>query len=186
METKKLSEEFNEFMSSPEFIPPHAIRERVFNQIYRELNPSIPTVFLKMLSVHCFVSLFSLSICSQFGVQFLNVYDAMESMMALLGHSYCMIFCGLLYLSVSALALGLFLKPEEIKVIRRNPLLQFSMLAGISLGVFLCIGAEVLFIPGALWIAGSLVGGIAGLELGWMVRFQLKRYLSQMATGERI
>lgn len=130
-----------------------------------------------MLGIHTVVSLFSLSICSQFGIQSLKIYDAMDSMMSVVGHTYCMAFCGLLYLSISALMLSFLLKPEEIKVIRRHKVLQLTLLAGVSLGVFLCLGAEILIIPGILWVVGSLVGGITSLELGWMLRAKFRKQL---------
>lgn len=177
MKDKKITEEFNEFLSAPEVAPPIAACDAVLSQVNRELNPSNQSVFLKMLGVHTVVSLFSLSICSQFGVQFLKLYDAMDSMMEVVGHTYCMAFCGLLYLGISALAFSLLLRPEEIRVIRRHKILQLTLLSGVSLGVFLCLGAKILLIPGTLWIAGSLIGGIATLELGWMLRSKFRRQL---------
>jgi hypothetical protein len=174
---KNLNEEFSEFLSAQELAPPISAREAVLSHVHRDLNPSGQKVFLKMLGVHSVVSLFSLSICSQFGVRSLRIYDAMDSMMAIVGHTYCMAFCGLLYLGLSALALSLFLRPEEIKIIRRHRIFQLTALAGVSLGVFLCLGAEVLFVPGALWIVGSLVGGITTLELGWTLRSKFRRQL---------
>jgi hypothetical protein len=174
---KNLTDEFNEFLSASELVPPVMAREAILARVNRDLNPPSQNVFLKMLGVHAVVSLFSLSICSQFGVQSLRLYDAMESMMTVVGGTYCMAFCGLLYLGLSALALSLFLNPEEIKVIRRHQILQFTLLTGVSLGVFLCLGAKVLLFPGTLWIAGSLVGGISTLELGWMLRSKFRRQL---------
>lgn len=177
MKVDKLAKEFGEFMSVAEVAPPIALREAVLTHVSEALNPSSHQVFFKMLGVHTVVSLFSLSICSQFGIRFLQIYDAMDVMMSVVGHTYCMAFCGLLYFSMSALALSLLLKPEEIKVVRRHKELQMTVLVGVSLGVFLCLGAEVLFIPGALWLAGSLAGGIASFEFGWMMRSKLKGLL---------
>ena len=177
MRDQKINQEFNEFLSCERLEPPTSIQEAVLSRVHRELNPSNYRVFLKMLGVHSIVSLFSLSICSQFGFQSLKLYDAMDSMMSLVGHTYCMAFCGLLYLSISAAALSLLLKPEEIKIIRRHKILQFTLLSGVSLGVFLCLGAQVLLVPGIFWAMGSLLGGIASLELGWAIRSQFRRRL---------
>ena len=167
---KIINQEFNDFMNASDVKPPIKLSESVLAHVNQELNPSNQNVFLKMLAVHTVVSFFSLSICSQFGIQTLKVYDAMDSFMAVAGHTYCMAFCGLLYLGISALAFSFLLKPEDIKVIRRHKVLQLTLLTGTSLGVFLCLGAEVLLVPGALWVGGSLIGGIASLELGWSLR----------------
>ena len=174
---KKLSEEFAEFLSASELPAPLVLREAVLSEVHRDLNPSHKTVFLKMLGIHSAVSLLSLSICSQFGIKVLPLYDAMDAMMSVVGHTYCMAFCGLLYLGISALAFSLVLRPEEVKVIRRHKVLQLTLLSGLSLGVFLCLGAEVLLIPGILWLIGSLIGGIATLEVGWLLRAKLRRQL---------
>ena len=97
--------------------------------------------------------------------------------MSLVGPTYCMAFCGLIYLSLSALAFSFFLRPEEVQVIRRNLFLQFALLSGISLGVFLCFGAQILLLPGSLWFVGSLVGGLASLEIGWQVRTKFRKQI---------
>jgi hypothetical protein len=101
----------------------------------------------------------------------------MNVFMKIMGHTYCMILCGLLYLSLSALALSFLLKPEEIGSIRKDFYAQLLVLAGVSLGVLVCLGAEVLIFPTLLWIAGSLVGGLGALELGWMVRSKFRQRL---------
>lgn len=177
MNEKKLSEEFNEFLSAPEVAPSSRMSEAVLSRVHQELNPSNQSVFLKVLGIHAVVSLFSLSICSQFGIQSLKLYDAMDSMMDVVGPRYCMALCGVLYLGLSALALSLLLRSEEIKVIRRHPVLQLTLLAGVSLGVFLCLGAKVLLVPGALWIGGSLIGGMMSFEFGWRLRTKLGKQL---------
>jgi|SRR6185312_54273 len=177
LKNKKLGAEFNEFLSAPEINPPTKLNHAILSHVHQELNPTAHRVFIKVLGIHTVVSLFSLSICSQFGIRVLPLYDAMESMMSLVGKTYCMALCGLLYLGFSALALSFLLKPEEVKVIRRHKILQLTLLTGLSLGVFLCLGAEVLFIPAALWMAGSLIGGIVTLELGWMLRSRFRKQL---------
>lgn len=169
--------ELNQFLSAPEVAPPISVRETVLARVSAQLNPSSQSVFLKILGIHAIVSLFTLSICSQFGIQSIKIYDAMDSMMEVVGHTYCMAGCGVLYLGVSAFSLSFLLRSEEIKVIRRHSFLQFACLVGISLGAFLCLGAEVLLLPAALWIVGSLLGGITSLELGWMIRSKLRRQL---------
>lgn len=162
--------EFREFMSASETAPPAHLNRSILQTIDGKLNPSGQSVFVKMLGIHTVVSLFSLSICSQFGIQTFHVYDAMTTMMKVVGHTYCMAFCGLLYLSLSGIAMSFLLAPEDVKIIRRHKLLQLALLSGVSLGVFLCLGAEILMVPAIVWIAGSLLGGLITIELGWKAR----------------
>ncbi len=174
---KKLVSEFQEFLTAPEVTPPIALRQSITSHVHQQLNPSNQNVFFKMLGVHTVVSLFSLSICSQFGIQTLKIYDAMNLMMAAVGHTYCMALCGLLYFSVSALVLSLLLTPEDLKVIRRHQFLQLVLLTGVSLGVFLCLGAKILLLPALFWASGSILGGVATLNIGWKFRSQFRRQL---------
>jgi len=175
MHDKKIAEEFGEFLSSSEVRPPTQVSEKILLHVRQELNPSQQIVFFKMLGVHAVVSLFSLSVCSQFGFQSFQLFDAMNLFMSAVGHTYCMALCGALYLGLSGLVFSLVLKPEEIKIIRKHRVLQMFLLSGVSMGVFLCTGAGVLFLPSLLWITGSLLGGIMTLELGWLVRSKIRQ-----------
>jgi hypothetical protein len=174
---EQLKDEFQLFLSADEVRPPQELGHNIQQHVGRELNPTFQTVFLKVLGVHAAVSLFSLSLCSQFGFQTISLFDLMDHFMKFAGPTYCMAFCGAIYLGISALALSFLLKPEEVKAIRRHAVLQMILLAGVSLGVFLCLGANMLFVPVALWIVGSLAGGIATLEGGWLVRSQFRKKL---------
>lgn len=173
----QLKDEFQLFLSADEAQPPQNISLKIQNDILTDLNPSFSSVFLKVLGVHAVVSLLSLSLCSQFGFRTLPLLDLMNHFMDIVGPTYCMAFCGAIYLGLSALALSLLLRPQDVRVIRKNMLLQMTLLTGASLGVFLCLGASVLFVPIALWIAGALVGGIATFETGWFIRSQFRKKL---------
>ncbi len=176
-EDEKLNKDFADFLSAPEAAPPLHLTEKILARVHRDLNPPRSQVFLKVLGIHSVVSLFSLSICSQFGIQSIPLYDAMNVFMKFMGHAYCMALCGFLYLALSALALSFFLTPEEIKSLRKDFYAQLLVLAGVSLGVFVCLGAEVLLFPTFLWLSGSLVGGLGALELGWRVRSKFRQRL---------
>lgn len=176
-EDEKLNRDFADFLSAPEVYPPAHLSEKILARVHLDLNPPRSKVFLKVLGIHSIVSLFSLSICSQFGIQSIALYDAMNVFMKVMGHTYCMALCGFLYLALSALALSFFLTPEEIRSIRKDFYAQLLVLAGVSLGVFMCLGAEMLLFPTLLWIVGSLIGGFAALELGWNVRSKFRQRL---------
>lgn len=174
---KNLNDDFSDFLSASEMEPPLHLQEKILGFVHADLNPSQKSIFMKILGIHALVSLGSLSLCSQFGIQTFHVFNAMETFMQVVGHTYCMAFCGLLYLGISALAFSFSLRPEEIKIIRRHRFLQFGLLAGVSLGVFLCLGEEILLVPSLLWLTGSIAGGAATLELGWLVRSKFRQRL---------
>ena len=177
IENERARQKFEFFCNSDEIAPSLTVSSAVRDFVRRDLNPSVNHVFMKVLGVHAVVSLFSLSICSQFGIRTFSKVDLMDHMMTVVGHTYCMAFCGALYLGLSALALSAILQPQEIKLIRQHTLLQMTVLTGISMGVLLCVGASIFLLPGILWLIGSVTGGALGLELGWMIRSKLRQRL---------
>ena len=175
--SSKLSREFDEFLSSPEVTPPQEVSAQILSKIHRKMNPSKQKLFFKILTIHTMMSFVSLSICSQFGIQSFPFFDAMKPLMSIVGPTYCMAFCGILYLGLSGLAFSFFLEPEEVRAIRRHKFSQLTALILISLGIFLGFGAQILFVPVMLWVIGSLLGGVVTLELGWLLRLQFRKHL---------
>ena len=174
IQNNRFKEELEIFRHCDELTPPLEVSSTLREFVRQDLNPSVWNVFMKVLGVHAGVSLLSLSICSQFGIRTFSQIDLMENMMRVVGHTYCMAFCGALYLGLSAIVLSALLKPQEIKLIRQHTILQMTVLTGISMGVFLCAGASVLVLPGILWLIGSVIGGAVGLELGWLIRSKFR------------
>jgi hypothetical protein len=172
---KKLSEEFREFMDGAEVDPPLRVKLNIFKHVNRDLNPSFVNVFMRVLGIHAALSIVTLSICSQFGLQLFPLFDLMSTFMSYVGHTYCMTFCGALYIGSSALSLSLVLTPEQVRVVRKSSFLQFLILSFISLAIFLFFGAEILIFPALLWITGALIAGVLSVELGWLLRAQFRK-----------
>jgi hypothetical protein len=166
--------EFAEFLDSPEASPPAQISETLLARIYRSLNPPQWMVLAKLGAVHTSVGLLSLGICPQFGMGNTH-HSGFMSFFMNFGDVACQIACGALFLGLSLLVASFFLRPEEVKVIRKNRLTQIALLMGLSLGAFVCAGSEVFSTLTLAWVFGALVASLASLELGWLVRRALKR-----------
>lgn len=166
--------EFQEFLAAPEARPPQAISDRILAIVHKDLNPPAWLVFSKVAMIHVFVGTLSLLACPQFGVGPLQGYGLMNFLMQF-GHSVCMLACGAFFVSGTALVASLVLRPEEVRVVRKTELLQFAILSLLSVGVFLCLGTSVVVSLFSIWFAGSVLGGLATLELGWLVRSRLSR-----------
>lgn len=162
--------EFMEFMNSREVDPPQTLTESTLKVIHQKLNPSIPSVAAKILGLHAILSIVTLSLCSQFGVRLFSFMDLMDSFMSVVGHQYCMALCGAFYIGASALALTFLLSPEEVLAVRRNRVLQFLIVAGVSLAAFIFFGGEILLVPALIWLIGAFSAWIATVELGWGIR----------------
>lgn len=174
---KNLTEDFADFLSASEVEPPTHASNKILSYVNSELNPSRSRIFMKISGIHAVVSIFSLSLCSQFGIRAFPLYDAMNTFMKVMGHTYCLALCGFLYFAMSSVAFSFTLKPEEIRTIRKDRYAQLLLLAGVSIGIFLCLGADVLILPSIFWLIGSMVGGLGAFELGWRLRSRFRQDL---------
>jgi hypothetical protein len=152
--------EFEIFLKSENSLVPQEISSKVYSRIEKLINPNAFSVFLKILGLHLTVGFLSLSFCHQFGMNPFNTeYSLADWFMNVGGYYGCMIGCGVSFVSLSLLAAGLFLTPEEIKSLKRTEYLQNISLGLVSLGLFAAFGVELALGMAGLWLLGSLVGG---------------------------
>lgn len=168
------SKEFNIFLSSSEARPTLQLSSEILEKVRLDLNPSSWKVLSKMSLIHFFIGSVIILFCPQFGITLFPGMGLMSLFMRF-GEVACMVGCGAVFLGSSSLVAGLSLRPEEIKVIRKNKWLQLSILATLSAGVLICLGTKILATLWVAWILGSLGGGIASLELAWFLRSWAKK-----------
>ena len=171
---KDLIKEYLEFLKTPSIHPGPAVSDKILSFIREDLNPSRSKLFMKILGIHAAVSAVSLSLCSQFGIQSFPLYDAMNTFMKYMGHTYCLALCGFLYFAASSITFSFVLKPGEVRAIRKDRCSQLLLLIGISMGVFLCLGADVLAMTSIFWIIGALIGSLGAFEFGWKIRSKIQ------------
>ncbi|MBS1963240.1 MAG: hypothetical protein JST04_13575 [Bdellovibrionales bacterium] len=167
--SKRIRQEFLEFANIEKIAVPKGLSETVLGTIRSELNPSSASVFLKLTLIHFFVGFATLSMCPQFGVSLTSSMGLMQYLMKY-GEGVCMLGCGALFLGASVLVASFVLKPEEVKVLRRNRVLLLSSLAALSLGILVGVGGEVVATLGLVWVLGAVVGGSGLMQLGWTLR----------------
>ncbi len=166
--------DFECFASVEERVPPLHVSAKVFDAVHHDLNPEASWVFAKLGLIQLLVGALVLAMCPQFGI---SIFPGMGLMTLFMryGETACMLGCGSVFLGASSLLGSLILRPGEIRVIRRSRLLQLGVMATLSSGVFACLGGEMMVTLGVAWVAGSLLGGLGSLELGWLVRSRLRR-----------
>ena len=166
------AQEFREFLTIEPVQPKAELSQKILSRVQTDLNPSAWMVFPKIALIHAFVGALSLLLCPQFGV---SPNDSMGVMAVFMkyGEHVCMLACGGVFLGGSALAASLILRPEEIRTLRRTELFQFFILSLLSVAVFLCTGATVVSSMMVIWLAGSVLGALTSLELGWFLRKKL-------------
>jgi len=159
----KAKDDFKDFESMPEdSVPP--FQSRLRSSILKELDPSWMRIASKVLGVHVFASLITLSLCRQFGVRiFFDGPGLMESFMKL-GYLGCMAACGALYVGATFLLIPLLLTYDESRKFQKHLYLQPLLVGGISLAFLGGVGEIFSLSVGAIWLAsGWLSGSLAFL-----------------------
>ncbi len=163
--------EYQDFLNDDAPAVPTGVKEDVYTHIHSLLQPKAFDVFLKILVIHLTVGFLSLSVCHQFDINPFNTQRSLaDIMMSLGGHNFCMLGCGVLFVSLSVLAAGLFLTIEEVSALKRTEILQTLSLALFSLGLFAAIGAELTVGVAGLWLIGGFIGGFASAETVWRLK----------------
>ncbi len=162
--------EYTEFTNSEEISVPPA----VFSNLKKRLFPSPSKVFGKVLAIHAGVGFLSLGICHQFGLNpFGTEFSLMDWFMKVGGHNFCMVACGVFFMTTTYLLANLILNLEELETIRRYEWLQTGVLGLVSLAAFYFFGAELVTTFAGLWILGAFIGSIAAIEGSYRFRRQL-------------
>lgn len=175
---KDWQKDFTDFADAEPASVPGSLSSSVLRRIRNELNPGAVLVFTKTALIHAFVGTATMLACPQFGFSFTGSHGVLHYLMRY-GESVCMLACGAIFTAFSLLVASLVLKPEEVRAFRGNQVLQLASLSTLSLGVFLCVGASIVFTLGLVWALGAIVGGAISLEAGWAYRkFSMRRSLS--------
>jgi hypothetical protein len=152
--------DYEDFLSeaSP---PPEKLNQTVIGRMKALLNPNPLQVFSKLLGINIFVGFLSLAVCHQFGLNPFNTKFSLDQLfMSVGGHAACMVFCGVLFISVGVFAAGLFLSSEEIRSFRKHKFLQNLSLGVASISFLVLFGADIALGFGLLWMIGALMGGV--------------------------
>lgn len=177
MKNKKTSlsfeSEFKEFMETEEIVPPQSLSKAIQHKIHSALNPSIQYVFAKLALIHLVIGTFTLLFCPQLGLSFRSGMGLMYFLMQY-GDAFCMFGCGVFFLGTSALVASIILCPEEIRIVRKTQFFQFTVLAILSAAILLTIGPHDFGTLAILWIAGSIIGALTTMEIGWAIRSYVK------------
>ena len=171
----ELSQDFKDFCDfdkSKSQEPSRSSRETLFATITQDLNPSPYYVFSKLLVIHSFVAVVTLSICPQFGFRVWGDGMGLMRVFMNLGTYGCLIACGAFFTSMSLVAASFILKGEDLRTIRNNRWLTLGSMVSMSLGFFVMLDAEILFGLTTAWLVGAFAGSLLTLEVTWRLRFQ--------------
>ena len=168
------SSDFDEFQGFESGPVPRELSEGICEFVGSQLHPSALLIFAKLSLVQFAVGLVTLLFCPQFGFALTSSLGFMPELMRI-SEGVCMLGCGAFFAGSSLLVASLVLKTEEVRTLKRHALLQLGGVATLSLGLFVCFGAETVLTLGLIWMLGAILGGVMSLEAGWYLRQQLVR-----------
>jgi hypothetical protein len=162
---KEWLEDFKEFVEADGVPVPKKVSSQILKKVRSDLNPSAWLVFAKMLGIHLVVGTLSLAICDQFGLSPFDSNFSLSEYFMRLGHSTCMIFCGVLFIGLTVTLGHFVLRREEFLVLSRNAPLQVFGLSVLSLAAFIGFGADIVLSIAALWLLGAMIGGVVAAKV---------------------
>lgn len=164
--------DYQDFLNSEKSQVPAELTAAVLLKVQRSIKPNAWMVFLKLLGIHFVTGFISLSVCHQFGLNPFNTEKSLADwFMRVGGHHFCMLGCGILFVSISVLAAGYLFTVEETRTLKQHEFLQNLSLALISLGVFAAFGVELALSIAGLWFLGALIGGFAATMIIGKIKY---------------
>lgn len=170
MNSSSWLEDFKKFVEEPAAAPSKALSENLRSEIVSDLNPSSARVLFKLGLVLLFSTPVSLLLCPQFGFSLIRESAGLMQFFMQHGKYVCSLFCGAVFVGGAALAAGFMLRPEEIRALRHSSYLQFALLALLSLGAFVCLGADVLLNLALFWLLGAFSASVLAIEFVYLLR----------------
>ena len=129
--------DYEQFQNATPVEAPSQISRLVLDRVRLSLNPPQLLVFRKLLGVHFISAMVTLLFCPQFGVGPLGGGAGLMGFIMKYGYFACAFFCGAIFLGSSAVLSHLVLRREELRVLYRAGLWQFSLLGILSVMIIM-------------------------------------------------
>lgn len=171
-ESREWLKEFESFLKQDGVTPPHAVKETVVSHIHGELNPSFQQWGAKLLAIHAVGAMLITTICPQLGVGPFIGGMGLGHIFMKFGQLPCAMFCGAMFLGLTALAANFLLNREELRVANRHRILNVSFLAAISFVGLMLAGGDSDRMSYLFWLVGAFVSGLSILRAGAWLRLR--------------
>jgi hypothetical protein len=149
---------------------------RVQSHIHGLLNPSLTLIFSKLLVIHLVVAAATLSVCPQFGFRLIGSGNGLYDVFMHLGHTACMILCGVFFLGTSFFVAPLFLTLDESRRLERHLPVPVAALLVMSLVTFMLLDTHMPFTQVGLWGLGAAMGAWLSLKAGRALRLSRQHF----------
>jgi polyferredoxin len=169
-----MKKDFNDFIESTDDVP-LSLDKRVMGLISRELNPSVTSIGIKLITIHAFVGIITMLFCPQFSLSLTNNYEVFHYFHHTFGTAICNIICGAIFMGTGAIFAVSILSTPELRKIKRSPILYYTALSIITISIFFVLGVEMYLSMVLLWGLGAVVSSSVFIYTGLSVRLKLKQ-----------
>lgn len=138
-EENQLKQEYLQFKQDPGVVPPKTLSLHIKTELLKDLNPGLGATLGRTLALHAVSGALTLAVCPQFGLGPIGGGKGLMGFVEAYGHVACGLFCGGVFMSLTAILAPLWLGPSMRRVLARNPLAMAGALTLTSLGVLLFI-----------------------------------------------
>lgn len=160
-----LKNDFLNFSKKATISPPPAVRTHFFDSLNKLTTPSLTQVFRNIISIHLLSSVFSLTICPQFGVRLFFQGHGLMSYFMKAGDLWCWVYCGSFYLGTTLILANLLLNSFQWKVLLNHPALMLTGLVLLSVGSFWMISPDLSWKVILPWIIGAYTSTLLPLKV---------------------
>lgn len=167
----QLQRDWEEFNGEDHQVPGE-LNSTLQKQILKRLTPPKSLLFLKLAVIQAFIGTLTLTFCPQFELSLTSNDQLYHFFHHTFGYFGCVAVCGALFLGSGMIFAGMVLNEDEIRGIRKNRSLFISAISGMSLIVFLMMGAQVYLDISLFWIIGTMTGGILSFETSTWIKIK--------------
>lgn len=152
--------EYNDFCRDKSYNSPSELDKKIIGQVHQELTPNESKLFVKILLVQAFTSTLTLLFCPQFKLSLTHYDDLFHFIHHNFGHYPCMFICGTIFIGSGALFARTIISKPELSLLKRRSLLYYTTFSGVSILLFLFLGAELYLDATIIWFLGATLSGM--------------------------
>lgn len=162
---RELRREFAEFIESVPASPNQDTEAAVLRRVSADLRLAPWRGYAKLTLFQVAAGLLTLTVCPQFGIGLDHHAKFLHDVHTMAPPLFFYLFCGMLYVSLGALAIGLVLKRDELRRIGSKGYGYSTTYAVFSYLALVTIGTEAFVFSSLAWMPGAILGNAVGFRL---------------------
>lgn len=161
-------QEYNDFCHDKSYSSPSELDKNIIQRVQKDLTPKEAQLFIKILLVQAFIGTLTLLFCPQFELSLTHYDDLFHFIHRNFGHYPCMFICGTIFIGSGALFARTIISKSELSLLKRRSVLYYTTFSGVSILLFLFLGAELYLDATLIWFLGATLSGMTITALPYL------------------